>query len=103
MMVIMIFTKSISVEDIVVNEQSALMNSKQVYEVQSIYTSLLFRYMIEKYSSYYQAARQYSQLIQKIVQMQMSVRTYQQLLQEQLPDTSDEEINPILKTILRLR
>jgi hypothetical protein len=31
--------------------------------------------MIEKYSSYYQAARQYSQLIQKIVQMQMSVRT----------------------------
>ncbi|CAF1083081.1 unnamed protein product [Didymodactylos carnosus] len=74
LMVIMIFTRSISVDDIVADEQPALLNSKQVYEAQSIYTSLLFRYMIEKYSSCYQAARQYSQLIQKIVQMQIRYR-----------------------------
>jgi hypothetical protein len=45
MMIIMIFTKSISVENIVANEQPALINSKQGYEVQSIYTSRLFRYI----------------------------------------------------------
>jgi hypothetical protein len=98
----MIFTKSVSVEDIVANKQSTFVNSKQFYGVQSIYTSLLFSYMIEKYSSYYEAARRYSQLIQNIVQMQMLVRTYQQLLQEQLGDINDEEINTISQSILRL-
>ena len=102
MMIIMIFTNSASLEDIVVNEKPDLIYTKQVYEAQSIYLSLLFRYMIEKYASYYQAARQYSQLIQKVVQMQMLVRTYQQVLQEQLVNTSDEEMNPISKSILHL-
>ena len=58
--------------------------------------------MIEKYASYYQAARQYSQLIQKVVQMQMLVRTYQEILQDQLCNASDEEINPVVKLILHL-
>ncbi|CAF1196157.1 unnamed protein product, partial [Didymodactylos carnosus] len=102
MMVILTFTESMLVEDIVVNEQPVLMNSKQVYEAQSIYLSLLFRYMIEKYATYYQAARQYSRLIQKTIQMPVLLRTYQQLLREQLDDASDEEINPVLKSILRL-
>ncbi|CAF4639343.1 unnamed protein product, partial [Didymodactylos carnosus] len=102
MMVILTFTKSMFVEDIVVNEQPALTNSKQVYDAQSLYLSLLFRYMIEKYATYYQAARRYSRLIQKTIQMQMLVRTCQQVLQEQLNDTSDGEINPVLKSILRL-
>ena len=102
MMVILAFTKITSVEDIVVDEQPALINSKQVYEAQSVYLSLLFRYMTEKYSSYYQAARQYSRLIQKTIQMRMLIRTYQQVLQEQLGNTSDEEINPVFKSVLRL-
>ena len=102
MMIIMIFTNSISVEYIVTNEQPVLMNTEQVYGAQSIYTSLLFRYMIKKYSNYYQAARRYSQLIQKILQIQILVRAHQQLLQEQLVGTSDEEVDPLSKSILRL-
>ena len=102
MMVIFTFTKVMSVEDIVVHEQPTLVNDKQVYEAQSVYISLLFRYMIKKYAAYYQAARQYSRLIQQTIQMQMLLRTYQQILQEQLDETSGEEINPILKSILHL-
>ena len=102
MMIIMIFAKGISVEDSVTNEDSILLHNKQVYEVQSIYTSLLFRYMIGKYSSYYQAVRQYSQLIQEVIQLQMLIRTYQQFLEENLVGTRDDEINPILKSVLRL-
>ncbi|CAF0816571.1 unnamed protein product [Adineta steineri] len=102
MLIILTFTKSLSVENIVENEQSTFMNSKQVDEAQSIYASLLFRYMIKKYSTYYQAARQYSQLIQKILQTQMLIRTFQQFFQEQLVDTRDDELNPIMKSILGL-
>ncbi|UJR17948.1 hypothetical protein I4U23_004847 [Adineta vaga] len=102
MLIILTFAKSVSAEDIVLNEQPILVNSKQVYEIQSIYTNLLFRYMIEKYSTYNQAIRHYSQLIQKILQMQVLIRNYQEFLHEQLTGTSDDEVNPIIKSILRL-
>ncbi|CAF0767017.1 unnamed protein product [Adineta steineri] len=103
MLIILTFTKSLSVENIVANEQATFINSKQVDEAQSIYASLLFRYMIKKYSTYYQAARQYSQLIQKILRTQMLIRTFQQFFQEQLINTRDDELNPIMKSILNLQ
>ncbi|CAF1469057.1 unnamed protein product [Adineta ricciae] len=102
MLVILTFTKSVTAEDLIMNDQPVLVNSKQVYEIQSIYTNLLFRYMLQKYSTYNQATRQYSRLIQKILQIQLLVRTYQEFLHEQLVDTGDDEINPIIKSILRL-
>ena len=46
--------------------------------------------------------RQYSQLIQKIIQMQMLVQIYQQFLQQQLIGMRDEEVNPVMKSILFL-
>jgi len=46
--------------------------------------------------------RQYSQLIQKIIQMQILVQIYQQFLQQQLIGTTDEEVNPVMKSILFL-
>jgi len=101
-LVILIFTKSVSAEDIVENEQPIVVSSKQVYEAQSIYADLLFRYMIEKYSTYDQAALRYSKLIQKIFQMQLLARAYQEYLREQLADTRDDELNPITKSILRI-
>ena len=102
MMVILTFAKINSVEDIAVNEQLAFMNSKQVYEAESIYTSLLFRYMIDKYSTYDQAARRYSQLIQKTVEVKMLVRIYQNFLREQLAGANDGEVNPVFKSIFSL-
>ena len=57
----------------------SLFNSQQVSQAQSIYR---------------QAVRQYSQLIQKLIEMQMLVQTHQQFLQqqqEQLIGTRDED------------
>lgn len=102
-MVILVFVKGASAENIVPTEELVLMNSKQVFEVQSSYASLLFRYLMRKNSTYYKAVRQYSQLIQKTIQMQLLVQRYQKFLQEQLIDTRDEEINPVMKSILRLQ
>lgn len=102
MIIIMTFVKGNEIEEIIMNEELSLLSNKQVYEGQSTYTSLLFRYMIEKYSGYYQAVRQYSQLIQKIMQTQMLVQTYRKLSREQLADASDDEIHPILKSALDL-
>ncbi|UJR17795.1 hypothetical protein I4U23_004694 [Adineta vaga] len=102
MTIILMFTRSVSDEDILASQELILKNSKQVFEAQSIYTDLLFRYMMEKYTIYQQVVRQYSQLIQKTIQMQMLAQNYQKFLQEQLVSTRDEEINPIMKSILRL-
>ena len=103
MMTILVFVKTDSAEDAADNRESLLISGRQVFEAQSIYTSLLFRYMMEKYSTYHEAVRRYSQLIQKTIQMQMLARTYQTYLQEQLHGITDDEINPILKSIIHLR
>lgn len=102
MMIIMVFANNVSVEDIAVSEDVALSNSRQVYQAQSIYTSLLFRYMMGKYSTYDQAVWRYSRLIQKTIQMQMLAQTYRKFLQEHLIDARDEEIHPVMKSILRM-
>jgi len=102
MMIILVFVKGASMGDIVSNQELILFDSEQVYQAQSTYISLLFRYMIKKQSTYDQAVRQYSQLIQKIIQMQMLVQTHQQFLQQQLIGTRDEEVNPVMKSILCL-
>jgi hypothetical protein len=82
MAIILMFAKSASIEDSAAAQELVLTNSKQVYEAQSIYTSLLFRYMIQIYPTYYQTVCQYSRLIQKTIQMQMLLRKYQHFFQE---------------------
>lgn len=102
LMIIFVFVKGASTEHMIPNEELILTNIKQVCEAESIYTSLLFRYLMQKHANYSQAIRQYSQLIHKIIQMQILVEIHQKFLQEHLINTKDDELNPVMKSILRL-
>ncbi|CAF1039905.1 unnamed protein product [Didymodactylos carnosus] len=100
MLIVMTFIKGLSTEDITALQEPILYNNKQVFEAQSVYTGLLFRYMIDKYSSYLNAVKKYSQLIEKIMQIQTASRKFQQLVCPQL--ATMVEINPIVKSLLRI-
>ena len=100
-MVILLFAKSILLEDAAINEHLFFQNDKQIFQTQSIYIDLLFRYMVQKFSTYDQAVRQYAQIIHKIVQLITINWNYRQILEKELINIEIDELNPILKSILR--
>ncbi|CAF0885257.1 unnamed protein product [Didymodactylos carnosus] len=97
LLVIMIFTKGLSVYN-TYSVEPILTNSFQVYQAQCTYTSLLWRYMLQKYDLSL-TIHKFSLLITQIMKIQEFIRDFQQFIVNQV---DVDKINPLMKSLWQI-
>ncbi|CAF1483608.1 unnamed protein product [Didymodactylos carnosus] len=97
LLVILIFTKGLSAHN-AYSVEPILSNSSQVYQAQCKYTSLLWRYMLQKYNLSL-TIHKFSLLIAQIMKIQALSRDFQQYIVNQV---DVDKINPLMKSLLQL-
>jgi hypothetical protein len=94
-MLIMIFSKGLSADD----DQEPILNDEQrVFNAQSKYTDLLFRYLMEK-SSFEIVAIKMTRITEQLLKIQKVSRDFQQYLKDKVDVTY---INPLMRSLLHL-
>jgi hypothetical protein len=96
LMIIMIFSKGLSADD---DDQEPLLNDEQrVFNAQSKYTDLLFRYLMEK-SSFESVAIKMMRITEQLIKIQQVFRDFQQHIKNKV---DINYINPLMKSLFRL-
>ncbi|CAF1394694.1 unnamed protein product [Didymodactylos carnosus] len=97
LLIIMIFTKGLSAHNRDLTEP-ILANFAPVYQAQCTYTSLLWRYMLQKYDLT-MTVHKFSSLIAQIMKIQALSYDFQQYISNQV---DINKINPLMKSLLQL-
>lgn len=96
LLLLMIFSKGLSAND---DQQPCLIDNQYVYQIHSKYTDLLFRYLLEKSSSYEHVIRQFIQITEILIRIQRLFKDFYQYIK----NTVDiNYINPLMKSLLHL-
>jgi hypothetical protein len=95
LMVIMIFSKGLSAD----NDQEPILNDeKSVFNAQSKYTDLLFRYLMES-SSFEIVAIKMIRITEQLLKIQKVSRDFQHYIRNKVDATS---INPLMRSLFHL-
>ncbi|CAF3279362.1 unnamed protein product [Rotaria socialis] len=96
LMIVMIFSKGLSAND---DDDEQLLNDRTcIFNAQSKYTDLLFRYLMEQ-SSFELAVIKMTRIIEQLLKIQIVARDFQQHIKNEMDATY---INPLMKSLLHL-
>jgi hypothetical protein len=95
MMIIMIFSKGLSAND---DQEPILNNEKSVFNAQSKYIDLLFRYLMEQ-SSFAVVTMKITRITEQLLKIQKVSRDFHQYVKSRVDLTN---INPLMKSLLHL-
>ncbi|CAF5178363.1 unnamed protein product, partial [Rotaria magnacalcarata] len=96
LMIVMIFSKGLSAND---GDDEQLLNDRTfIFNAQSKYADLLFRYLMEQ-SSFELAIIKMTRIIEQLLKIQKVARDFQQHIKSQMDATY---INPLMKSLLHL-
>ena len=95
LLLLMIFSKGLSAND---DQQACLIDHQYVYRMQSKYTDLLFRYLMEK-STFDQAVLQFIRITEIFIRIQRLFKDFYQYIKTKV---DIKYINPLMKSLLHL-
>ena len=95
LMIIMLFSKGLAADD---DQEPVLNNEQSVFNAQSKYTDLLFRYLMQQ-SSFEVVVTKMTRITEQLLKIQKISRDFQHYIKSKIDSTN---INPLMKSLFHL-